>query len=255
MRNDRLGVALVAVMVGLSACGDSTAPRETSDESLLASETTTLFDVSAAGTSGNGGCQYADGVFVCRDSRDGLTMTRTIAFFDAAGNAQARFDPVTTASHKATMSVKGTLTLPRGGTATIDRSGSMTVTGLAGNETTHTLNGTEGGTIVHSGITVGGSPMVSTTTVHDTTYNLVVPVGRNLARPWPISGSRVHVSTTAMTSSGGTTVPSLAPMTMRVKETFNGTSVVTIEMTTPMGTRTCTRDLAQPRVAPVCTGP
>jgi hypothetical protein len=250
MRANRRTVSLLAAFLGLAACSDATSPRIVDDP--LADEATAMFDIGPAGTTTGGACAYTDGEFVCpSQSRDGLTMTRTFAFYDAAGNAQQRPDPITTASHRTSITVTGTIRTPRG-PATINRAGTMIISGLAGTETTHTLNGTEGGSIVAENKTPTGQTFTTTTTIHDTTSNLVVPVGpaAGPAQRWPLSGFRVHTSTTDITGINRPAV--FTAITTRIKETFNGTSIVTVEITTPAGTRTCTRDLAAPRQGPVC---
>ena len=242
----------LALILGLGACGDSTAPEPSFDD-MLSRSGAPLFDVGAAGTVSGGACRFDGGLFSCRsETRRGLTVEGTVAFFDAAGNAQAAYDRVTTASHRATTSIRGTLTdpdHPDRGTHAVDRAGTMTVSGLAGAETSHTLNGVSTGTIVNtpaSGVAAGS---VFTTTIVDSTVNVVVPAGARAGGPWPLSGYRVTVTTHATSKNGqqlGT------PMTVRGKITYNGTSIVAVEVTGANGTQTCTRDLSHGRIFASC---
>ena len=118
----------------------------------------------------------------------------------------------------------------------------MTVSGLAGAETTHILNGTESGTIVSTGTGPADEPITISSAVADTTNDLVVPAAPGLANRWPLSGTRIHTSTTTVGRTGGT--PG-TPMQTRITETYDGTSIVHITISTPLGTRNCTRDMTK----------
>jgi len=244
-------VTTLAVLA-TAACSSSapTAPHPTTQAQTTAFPTSTgsglinaeipLFAVSGADTaSGPQGCVFnpAAGHFVCPEqSPQGIAVTTRFTFFDAAGNVQSAFDPATTSKIRTETTARGTMTFGEM-TVTVDRIGVMTTSGLGPNATTHTLNGNEHGTITSS---LPGSRTM-TMSVTGTTSNLVVPVTRGGAPAYPLSGTRVHETTTTMS---GTNAPGGLPMTVRRQETFNGTSTVLVEMTIGDMIQQCTYDLA-----------
>ena len=244
---------VLPVLALSAACGSSTSTPSpasptsaldaTSAATGLANADVPIFQVDAAGQSpsGKGPCVFnpATGEFDCPEvTRDGLTLTRQFTLYDAGGNVQSKFDKNTTASIKTETTAKGTITLPDGSTSTIDRSGVMITTGLVGDETTHTLNGTEQGTVVTTSNKAGGATI--NTTLNDSTNNLVVPVpDRSTQGGYPLSGSQTHSTTTTVTHGSDTRTT----VTER-RETFNGTNIVQVDLTVNGATEHCTRDLA-----------
>jgi hypothetical protein len=190
---------------------------------------------------GAGSCAMtpATGQFTCpAGMRDGLTYTIRQTFYDAAGNEQPAFNRETTASIRTETTASGTLT-HQGMTTTTNRTGIMVTSGLGPNATTHTLNGSEQGTMSAT-MTQNGTTITLNATMSGATLDVVVPV-RSAPDPtaYPLSGSRTHSATTTMTHPGGTTTA-----TMTRRETFDGTNIVQIEMTNNGIVRTCTYDLA-----------
>jgi len=194
------------------------------------------------------------GQFSCPDPRKGgLNLTRKVILRDAAGNIQSAFDKTTTESIEVQTSADGTTARPGGGTVTIHRTGDMITSGLAGEETTHTLNGTEQGTVDGEWTLPDGTKATEITTIADSTQNLVIPVparpdgpggpGGSMTPqshpPFPLSGSRIHATT--MTSTRGTETKTIS--TSRT-ETFDGSGIVQVVMTVNGQTKTCTVDLA-----------
>jgi hypothetical protein len=153
------------------------------------------------------GCPYDAGTgwFVCSETGPGgVTRTRQYQFRDAGGTAQAAFDDTLTATVEIQSSVTGT-TRRHGHTRTVDDHRDLTVTGLAGVETTRTWNGT--GSSSHSDSSGAGLRTVqSNTTVADVI--IPAPFRRD---SWPLSGT----ITTHLVTSGGVDVTSVL--------TFNGT--------------------------------
>ncbi len=184
-------------------------------------------------------CAYSAsaGRVVCAPvTRNGLTITRSIGFYDATGKAQPRRD-ASTASANTQVTVKGTTTTERG-TFTIDRASSLTVSGLGRDATTHTLNGGERGSSSGTVTTADGVVTVSEASAA-VTKDVVVPVP--VARgSWPLSGT-VSRSSTVSISRGSGPVRTIAT-TEQVS--FTGTSDVNVTVTRNGVTRTCTRDLA-----------
>lgn len=250
----RGGVSAIVLALGLAACGeDSTAPQpepgavESLDFAALAGELSLpglVGEHTARTAAGRGDCTYnaATGWFECPPvTRDGITIVRSFALFDASGNPQSKRDALTTASVKIRTSVSGS-TVPRdgNGTMTVDRSGELEITGLEGQETQRTHNGTEGGTVVTQR-TRSGIAVESTATTTDETRNVVIPVPvRGSDKKWPLSGSTIHSSTTTVKRLD--TGESRTYSTRRVV-TYNGTSLVPVEITRNGTTRSCTLDL------------
>lgn len=165
---------------------------------------------------GTNGCGFGGGRFTCPpNSANGLTSTRTVAFFDAAGAAQQGYDAALTARIEVQMRIQGDVS--RGPwSASIDRSRDMVFTGLLGAETTRTANGTATGSAsrvrVREGQATRGHEMSETATIVD----VVIPVRAEGVTPWPLSGTITRVVT--VTPEGGTAV------TRTVIITFDGTA-------------------------------
>jgi hypothetical protein len=120
-------------------------------------------------------------------SRAGLERDRTVTFYDESDDEQEAFDPLLTASIHVVTVIEGGIDRDAF-SARVNRARDMWVTGLAGEETTRTWNGS-------------GSSEVSRTRVSDDigtrTYEMdadaiVEEVVRSVdreAQPWPLSGS------------------------------------------------------------------
>ena len=185
-----------------------------------------------------GACSYtaATGRFACAPVvRNGLTVTRSYALYDAAGAAQLRRDAAT-ASVNTEVAVAGTTTGERG-TVAVDRASTLTVTGLGARAVTHTLNGREAGKTTATVTGARGAVTVATAFTA-AVRDVVVPVPR--ARDaWPLSGTATRTTTvTAARPAGSVT------FTVTEEVAFTGTSVVNVTITRDGVTRRCTRDLA-----------
>lgn len=171
------------------------------------------------------GCPFdaATGWFICTSTGPGgITRTLQYQFQDAGGAAQPAFDDTLTASIRIQSSVTGT-TRRHGRTRTVDDHRDLSVSGLAGQETTRTWNGT--GSTSHSDSSGAGLRTVqSSTTVAD----VVIPTPF-VQDSWPLSGT----ITTHLVTSGGVDVTAAL--------TFNGTRYASL---TVNGTTT-TVDLAR----------
>jgi hypothetical protein len=256
VRRKSLSAALLLTLA-LAGCSNETSsmssPSPSGDGqdssgslSALANPDVPIFNLGAGDTSsdGRGPCVFdpESGQFVCPDrSRDGITFTLRYTLYDANGNVQSRFDRATTASIRTETTASGTTTRENA-TSTIDRSGVMTTSGLGIGATTHTLNGTERGTVVTTASGQDGLKVTSHTTIQDSTTDLVVPVGskdRVRGPGYPLSGVRVHETVTTSSKNGG----EARTVTTRRKETFNGTNIVQVEITVNGVTQHCTFDL------------
>jgi len=153
--------------------------------------------------------------------RDGLTVTRSCTFKDGAGAPQSAYDPTSTASATQHVEVHGSL--DRGHmSATIDRISDLTVTGLAGNETSMTWNGTGSETSSRVHQSDNGQrqlDMSGTETIKD----VVIPVPKT-ETSWPTSGTITRNVTVTFTGGekGGTTEQRTATIT------FDGTQFATV---------------------------
>jgi hypothetical protein len=256
----------IALIIGAAAlvasCSDSTAPSgtETPDVAALLSEMSlssvvggpAAASVPVAGafldvgpSAGRNACTFssASGGFTCPAvSINGLTFTRSYWLLDGAGQPQSKPD-ANTASIRTLTTVKGTLTVsrPDGGptsSVTVDRTEDMTLSAI---RTTHrTLNGTATSKTAGTLTTVNGT-LDSRSESTERIVNLVLPDPRSGKR-WPQSGQIIVDATSTVTPNGQQTFTS----TTHTEISYDGTSVVTITLTTGFGTRTCKIDMTKP---------
>ena len=118
----------------------------------------------------------------------------------------------------------------------------MTVSGLLGEETTHTLNGREIGRR-ETAIATPQSTTTSLVEFSNRTVSVVIPLIRRderilPLRRWPLSGQTIREHAITITGNGET-------RTERWRETttFNGTAIVPVEIVSANGTRSCLRNL------------
>lgn len=198
---------LVGVLV-LAACDDG--PTETNDldqlinyDVAMVSADATIEDVRALRDAHNGG------FFM-----EGRSGTRFVTFYDAAGDEQDAYDGMTTASIHMVMEM--TRELERlDWSASVSRNREMTITGLEGDESTRTVNGSGSEAVTRSRHTEGGLrtyEMNGTRTIE----NLVHEVPRE--GTYPLSGTITRIMSITITTEGGTETRS-----REVIVTFNGT--------------------------------
>jgi hypothetical protein len=157
-------------------------------------------------------------------SRDGgkLTITRSYAFWDASNVSQDHFDALLTAKANIQAHATGERDLPNW-SATVDRTRDLTATGLAGDETERTWNGTGSSHITRSRHTDNGPARSYDLDCSFTVTDVVVPVPRGADR-FPISGSITHTCT--VTFVGGPKDGQTITRTVTV--TFNGNESVSL---------------------------
>lgn len=244
---------ILPIVVGsaaLFACGRGTGPDASSKsvDPLLAE----LNSVQAIGGMGmtiggqltptaspqnSSACAYnlASSSFVCPSRTiGGLTFVSAYQLLDASGRPQSGFSATTTAAIRTMAEMSGTLG-PVAGTSTgitVASRAEQMLTGLLTG--THTVNGS-----ANSTSTMTFAERTFTTTSRQTTINLVL-ASRGSASHWPQSGSIA----TETESEGG--------YLSRTRLTFNGTSIVTLELTIGGQTRTCTVDLQNPTSLGTC---
>ena len=182
------------------------------------------------GRPGVGGCNFAAGRFNCPPNHhQDLTVERSVVFRDALGAAQDAYDDETTASIEIDVSIEGDI--KRGPwEATVLRTRELTITGLAGDETTRTINGT--GTSAESGSRHtgngngnngngnGNTPRSYDLDTDITFDDIVMPVRGEGIAPWPLSGTVTRVVTVDPVEPAGD------PFTKTIVITFNGTANV-----------------------------
>lgn len=120
-------------------------------------------------------------------ARRNLVRDRVVTYFDESGAEQAGYDPALTASVHSVFTLEGQIERP-GMEATLTRSRDLWVTGLLGDETTRTFNGT--GEEAHSRTRVRDDRGLRTFEMEATAVitDVVRAVDRE-AQPWPLSGT------------------------------------------------------------------
>jgi hypothetical protein len=218
-------------------------------------EATIGFQVSPAGVSGVSlsvtgsevmagfapatGCTLnaTSGRFECPPvTNNGLTLTRSFAFFNAAGQALSKWNDTTVASVNVTTTESG-VRANTTGADTISGSRNMTVSGLAGHNTTRTWNGT-GSRSVGGYFTDSAASRVYDHTENATFTNVLITIPRS-TNPYPTSGSVSRQVTAAGTVTKGGKSKSFSA-TRTVTVTFNGTEFVPMMI----GSTAYTLDLA-----------
>lgn len=206
-------VALLAL--GAAACDDSTsAPALISEQELttdLAAEAgeAIVSDIQLmVGNESFAGFSVTPG-FNLSEPAD-VVVNRTRTCFDAQGNAQQQCDPNTTASVQLTVSRDGTFSRshegPRGTeelSGSVHQARTLTISGLAGQETSRTHNGTgtSRDTVDFTGVHDGVTLTRHVTTASDDTVSSVVFNLPHSQNPWPVSGTIVRNASGTITIS------------------------------------------------------
>ena len=252
-----LGSAMI-IGLGVAACGEgATEPLVSdSDENLEVSALETVGiaedqangssvvpssargDVSLSSSTAHGPCTYSSstGRFTCPDvTRDGLTIGRSYALFDAADKPQDKRDS-NTVKMNTQVWARGTVQKDAG-KVTIDRRSDLTATGIQHSSPNRTLNGTEQGTSTMEHQTTHGKA-TSVLAFGDTTINLVVPKPDS-PRKWPLSGTVIRSHSGTRTMEGRPAVS----FSYRAVFVYDGSAVVKITVTKNGETRSCTQNL------------
>jgi hypothetical protein len=248
--------AIVIALWTLGACGtsDNAATRPMSvnfqvnavDSALIAvhaSADATFSDVNtlnaSTATDPGTGCTFnpADGRFDCPPTvnANGVTVARSLAFFDTAGTLMNHFDSTT-----ASMNVQATLSgvvITAAGADTVNGTRNLTAAGLFGHNTTRTWNGSGSGT--HGAFWADSAASRTADVSYSSIFtNVVVALPRS-ANPYPVSGtiSRAVTGTGVVTKGDSTRTISIS---RSVVITFNGTEFVPMTV----GDENYTLDLA-----------
>lgn len=170
-------------------------------------------------------CTYdaGSGRFTCPAiTHGGLTLQRSFALFDADGNAMDAYDASATASANFQASVTGIHTA-LAGEDTIARQRDVTVSGLAGAETSRTWNGT--GSRDDGGFRQDADRVRTYHTTDAVTWSDVVVNLPRVENPWPMSGTITRaISGTGTVVRDGVTKTFTLQKTVTI--TFNGTRYV-----------------------------
>ena len=179
--------ALTLTLLALAACSD-TAGIESSFEEALTLDVAMIAADAAIDEFGDLGLLFGSGAFLAPAGASTRTGTHTATFYDADGNEQEARDPLTTASIH--LVIESSHEFSRDSwTATGTRSRDLWITGLEGEETTRTVDGTGSSNVTRSQHTDADGTtrsydMVSTSTMED----VVHPVPRT-DDSWPLSGT------------------------------------------------------------------
>jgi len=254
-------LATAGILV-LAACSDATNPgdsaslRETLDLATVAgdavAEDVSLLRTQAGAFGGitseatrtgawRNDCTFSanTGRFVCPDyTRSGISLARSFALLDAQGMPQSAFNATTTASANFVTTIAGAIARENF-SATISRQRNITVSGLAGNESTHIVNGTGATSNTRSRHSDDGPERSYSMTETTGIVNVVVPFPHT-SGAWPLSGSITRQISLSRDGEQGS--PRARSRTATV--TFNGTQLVPLVV----GDRTLTLDLATGKV-------
>jgi hypothetical protein len=223
MKLARTGSLALLATVALAACNDANGPSEldqalNEDVALVVADAV-IEDVQQMFLSLGGAEASGADLDVAAPPRN---FSRTVAFFDVDGNPQDAFNPETTDSIHIVSEMSGAI--ERGGwTATAERSRDMGVSGLEGQETSRTWNGTTAATITRSQVTDSSGTrsheMVMTGSIVD-----VVRLLPRAENPWPASGTITrHITVTITNGPNGDEVRE-----RDVTITFDGTQFATL---------------------------
>ena len=215
----------VAAMAACSTDPSGSDPFVTLDAAVVAAEAAAQDVEVMRGPGGPFGLRLRidPGKFNCDPAaRDGMTITRTCTYKDAAGGTQAEYNESTTASVSVHTEIEGTIS--RGPlSATMSRTTDLTVSGLTGAEATMTWNGSGSGTSSRVKQTDGGESRQYDMTHTGSITNVVVPVPPT-DNGWPLSGTitrQINVTYTGGPRDGTTT-----QRTVTIE--FNGTQFATL---------------------------
>ncbi len=212
--------AVVLGLLVLAACSDTVGPDAFGDSLTL--DVAMIAADAVIDEFGDIGLLFGGGAFAAPSEASTRTVTHTATFFDADGNEQEARDPLTTASIH--LVIESTQEFSRdswSGTGT--RSRDLMITGLEGEETTRTVNGTGSGSVTRSQHTDADGTrtydMSSTSVIED----VIHPVPRT-EDAWPLSGTITRdVTINVINGPDGDVTKSRT-----VVITFNGTNLATM---------------------------
>lgn len=187
------------------------------------------------------GCTFVGGAFTCPDTlRNGLNVSRVVTLKDAAGDTESAYDSLLTASINIIADISGDRTHGPW-SATVARHREINITGLAGIETTRTVNGTGNETASRSRVTRNDSTRSYTIVGSSVITDVVMPVrSSDGGNGWPISGSITRTLTITLTSGPNAGKTETRTITL----TFDGTSTPTASVNGQQFTIDCVNHTA-----------
>ena len=195
------------------------------------------FNVNAPGSTATGApsftavsatCSYSAGRYTCAaTTEEGLTVSRSFAFYDAQGNTVQTFDPATVESVNFQAQVDGNFQRDIVWSAGVHRTHNVTVSGLISQAPQRHWNGTGAGNDTISHIGLDGIRSLAGAAV-DTVKQVVMP-GPDAESQIPLSGSIV-VAVDYTASLQGATGTVSRDVKRKVTVTFNGTSAAALEI-------------------------
>lgn len=193
------------------------------------------------------GCTFGNNTFTCpAQTRNGVTVSRTVTLLDASGKPQSAYDTATTNTVTENVTVSGTFTRRDSATSTVQHASTRTVAGLAKGSTQRTINGTSAGSESTTGRDSAGTYTVNRT-AGDTTKNVVIPVATGMMTPsYPTAGSIVRAMQVSVTRTG----QSPTSASRREVITYDGSNAAKLVITENGTTKTCTLPL--PFGRPTC---
>ena len=187
MRLRTLSTALVAA-IAFAACDDETT-TPTVDDPVNADVAEMVADAAIEDLSVMQSMVPARGPLGVPAAMDrgGLERNRTVTFYDADGAVQEAFDELTTATIEIETTIEGAIERDNF-SASVDRHREMVVTGLAGEETERTWNGSGESEVSRTRVTDDAGTRSYDMESEAEISNVVRAVDRQ-AQPWPLSGT------------------------------------------------------------------
>ncbi len=213
------------------------AEDQANGSSVVPSSTSSEVSLSSAAVHGSCTFSASTGRITCPDfTRNGLTISRSYALYDAADKLQEKRDS-NTVKINTQVWARGTVEKDSA-KVTIDRKSDLTATGIQRGSTRRTLNGTEQGSSTMEHKTSKGK-MVSKVVFSDTTVGLVLPQNDSTQK-WPLAGTviRSHSGTRGIEGSSES-----RSFSYRAVFVYDGSSTVKITITANGQTKSCVRNL------------
>lgn len=191
---------------------------------------------------GGSSCSFSSstGVTTCqKETRNGLTISRTFKYIDTNGNPQQKID-TTTNTIAGTVSVVGSVTHRDSSKSDVNESSSETVSGLAKGNTQLTINGASAGTETTTGTSALGA-FTAKRVAGDTINGVVLPRGiaATVRAPYPTAGTITRSMSVTVTVSG----QSPASSSRREVITYDGSATAKVVITEDGTTQNCTLPL------------
>jgi hypothetical protein len=227
------GATLVFAALAASACDDATSLDSLDDQMVLdaalvaADETieeVTMWSQPLGFTGAPAAAMVPSGP--ARMGRPGglgswdgeFSGTRSVTFYDVEGVEQESYDALTTESINFVRDIEGSIDRDRF-SAQVSRERDMTVSGLAGEETTRTWNGSGSSQVSRSGVLEDGSERSHAVSGSFTFEDVVVPIPGTQPR-YPLSGTIRRTMTATRTTPDGTETREVD-----IVITFDGTAI------------------------------